>query len=708
MSALRRLAACLVLLALTCTSALLYAQRHPRVHAAVDTARLHRYSGELRRRWDSAQTTAYYALLDGRDRAQATLNADPNLRLVQFPTAGAPVYYRLHNLNAARTISTRRVWPPPWGNAGYHLDGSGTPFNELAIWDGGKVRETHVALAGKVLNGDASTSVHFHATHVAGTVVGRNDSLPMAGMSYEGNLTYYDQSQNLSELSAAAASGLLVSNHSYGIAAGWEFSPQAGDTIDWYWFGTTPVDTYEDYRFGFYIDHTAIIDSILYWAPATTMVVSAGNDRGDDGPEPGESHYVIDPVTKKWVVSSVPRMQPDGGGDGYDSLNPYACAKNVITVGAIGDLPGGWSGPGDVTPESYSSFGPTDDGRIKPDIMANGDEVWSAWSYTDTSYINSSGTSMAAPSVTGSINLLLRLWQQTHGLWWPPLASTMKAIVLHTADDGGPHPGPDYQTGWGLMNTLHACDHIQADAHEPHRVIEDYLLEGTVREYFFHVFHPGERVRVTCVWTDAAGVPHAPAVDPSGSQLVFDIDVRVYGLSGGGPPHEPWTMDIYNPDMPANRGDNSVDNVEVVDIDAADGGWYMITVAAKEGTVGANEPAFSLCCTHTMQVDPPVGIDHAGSSHHPSAARLEVFPNPANPAVTIRYDVPTDGPARVVVFDVRGRHVRTLLSSNREAGSYTVRWDGVADSGARVASGVYFVRLESRAGTVTEKVVLSY
>jgi hypothetical protein len=377
-----------------------------------DTERLLEYAQDLHDRWNAGLTPLYYELINSTDPAQQVVNDDPNYQLMYIDPDGNPVYYALHNLNAAKTIGTNHVWPPPYGTSGHDVDGSTTAFNELAIWDNGKVRDTHVALSGKVLNGDGATSVSFHATHVAGTIVGRNDSLDMSGMSYEGRLTYYDFSQVFAELATAAATGLLVSNHSYGIATGWEPNYPGGGVVDWYWSGDTSIDTYEDYLFGFYLDHSQIVDSILYDAGVTTMVVSSGNDRNHDGPDPGQPHWVKDPVTKKWVQSYAPRMSPDGGGEGYDALGPYACAKNVITVGATDDLPAGWAGPGDVMVTQFSSFGPTDDGRVKPDVVANGDDVWSAWSYTDTSYINSSGTSHSAPSVAGSIDLLLRYWRR--------------------------------------------------------------------------------------------------------------------------------------------------------------------------------------------------------------------------------------------------------------------------------------------------------
>jgi hypothetical protein len=68
----------------------------------------------------------------------------------------------------------------------------------------------------------------------------------------------------------------------------------------------------------------------------------------------------------------------DGGASGYDCISQQGCAKNILTVGAVNDIVGGYSSPGDVVMSSFSSWGPTDDGRIKPDICANGVGLYSS------------------------------------------------------------------------------------------------------------------------------------------------------------------------------------------------------------------------------------------------------------------------------------------------------------------------------------------
>jgi hypothetical protein len=82
------------------------------------------------------------------------------------------------------------------------------------------------------------------------------------------------------------------------------------------------------------------------------------------------------------------------------------------------------------------------------------------------------------------------------------------------------------------------------------------------------------------------------------------------------------------------------------------------------------------------------------------------YPNPFNPGTTVRYTVPSRGAVHVSIYDARGALVRTLFEGNRGAGSYTAQWDGHADDGATVGSGIYFVRIEHNGAFRTKKMVL--
>jgi DNA-binding beta-propeller fold protein YncE len=81
-------------------------------------------------------------------------------------------------------------------------------------------------------------------------------------------------------------------------------------------------------------------------------------------------------------------------------------------------------------------------------------------------------------------------------------------------------------------------------------------------------------------------------------------------------------------------------------------------------------------------------------------------PNPFNPVTTIKFSIASDQQVRLVIYDVAGRRVRTLIDERRRADIYKVTWDGRNDHGQRVASGVYFYRLNAGKFTKTKKMML--
>lgn len=89
-----------------------------------------------------------------------------------------------------------------------------------------------------------------------------------------------------------------------------------------------------------------------------------------------------------------------------------------------------------------------------------------------------------------------------------------------------------------------------------------------------------------------------------------------------------------------------------------------------------------------------------------SSASIAAYPNPFNPATTIRYTVTERGRVRLKIYDASGEHVVTLLNEERPAGSHTVLWGGRDEKGVSVSSGVYFVSLEQNGSVATTKVTL--
>ncbi len=542
-------------------------------------------------RLEARRGPLYERLLLSMEPAQKTLNEDDNIQLM-FIYGGRPFYYRMQNLNAARTVGTDKVWPG--GGYGYSLTGSGTASGEMCLWDGGGVLTTHQELTGRVTQMDSPVGTHFHSTHVAGTMIAAGVDTSAKGMSYEGNLTAYDWDNDLSEMATAATGGMVVSNHSYTFVTGWYFP-----LFLWYWYGDVDVDPVEDYYFGFYSYVAHDWDSLAYNAPYYTIVVAGGNDRQDAGPGPGGVHYYWDNELEDWVFSMDTR-DPDGGADGYDSMSHMAVAKNVVSAGAVDEIPGGYSSPGDVVMSDFSGWGPTDDGRIKPDLVTNGVDVYSCTDAHNADYTTFSGTSMAAPNLSGSLNLLIHHYEDTHGSA-TPLSSTMKAVLIQTANEAGTYTGPDYRFGWGLMNTLGAADVIAEDATNPLRIREDFLTDGDVDSLTFSSDGIAP-VRLTLAWTDPPGTPPPPSLNPTTVMLVNDLDLRIKHVASS-TVYLPYILDPGNPDDAATTGDNVRDNVEQIYVATPPAGDYLVTVSHK-GTISGSQ-WYSIVASEQMSVDSP-------------------------------------------------------------------------------------------------------
>ncbi len=477
---------------------------------------------------------------------------DGSVYELQYFEHGMPVYYITNNLNAAKTVSTDKVWPG--GGAGLNLTGQG---EILGIWDGGKVKTSHQELSGRVTQKDNPSSLSDHATHVAGTMIASGVDLQAKGMAFEANLHAYDWNNDISEMATEANNGLLVSNHSYGRKAGWRLDDWTIPGVNiWYWWGDTAISQVEDYKFGFYNSKAASYDSIAFNAPNYLIIKSAGNDRNENH---NGGHYIW--VNGNWVWSNAQR-DTNGGNDGYDCIPTFGVAKNILTVGAVDDIPNGYTQPADVVMTTFSGWGPTDDGRIKPDIVANGKMLHSCISTTNLSYYSYSGTSMAAPNVSGSIALLIQHYKNTHATILR--SATMKALVTHSADEAGPADGPDYMYGWGLMNTEKAAQIITDDMNDGHgtHIRELTLNENQTME--LRIWPNGiDPLKVTLVWTDPAGTPPGNWLNSPDKMLVNDLNFKVIDNSGGAVFY-PYTLNPANPNAPANTGINSRDNVEQV------------------------------------------------------------------------------------------------------------------------------------------------
>ena len=543
-----------------------------------DGARLTELSQIFEARLQTRRTQDFLNLITSQDPAQLQLTSDPAIELMFFSERGHPVFYQAYNLNAARTVNTDNAWPG--GGSGLGLDGAGTTLGELAVWDAGGVRSSHQEFTGRVTQMDSPGSNHYHATHVAGTMIAAGVDANAKGMSPAATLAAYDWTSDDGEMASAAALGMHVSNHSYGFGTGWYQSSNG----DWYWYGDINVSLTEDYGFGFYDGSAQSWDQIAHNAPYYSIVKSAGNDRNDFGPGPGGTHFVWS--GGGWQTSTTTRDQ-DGGADGYDCISYAGTAKNIITVGAVNDIPSGYSAPGDVVQSSFSGWGPTDDGRIKPDIVGNGVSLRSTSVNGDTQYDTYSGTSMSSPNVAGSINLLVRHFESTHS-GTTPLASTVKGVIIHTADEAGPSPGPDYMNGWGLLNTTASAELIDADGSVGNMIIEDVLANNDTTVIAFS--SDGTPITLTLCWTDVPGSSPPVSLNPTTLMLENDLDMRLVNTTNMFT-FRPYILNPASPSTAATTGDNFRDNVEKI-YAAVPAGSYEVRVTHK-GTLASSQ-AYSL------------------------------------------------------------------------------------------------------------------
>jgi len=501
-------------------------------------------------------------------------------------TLGFPKFLITHdNVDAAATTGTKQV--QPGGATGLDLSGSSVFLaNKLAIWDGGRVYRDHQEFAGKNIVFKDTATVIDHATHVAGTLIAKGVYAPVKGMAYDmSTLLCYDFNDDVTEISRAA-SGLLLSNHSYGDIAGWDFNTAQNH---WEWYGL-PGDTV-DYSFGFYDARTAAWDRIAYNAPYYLMVESAGNSRDYNGPPVGATYYGYASRTNPTIINKGARPANISSNNSYDIISTTGNAKNILTVGAINPLPNGPANSADIKISSFSSIGPTDDGRIKPDIVGDGVNILSTSSSGPQAYSSEDGTSFSAPNVTGSLLLLQEYYARQNGGTFMK-AATLKGLACHTAIDAG-NAGPDYIYGWGLLNMVAAAQAITDNALKS-LIKENNLAQGQTQTQTVIASGNGPLVATIC-WTDPQAVATPDGVINSRTpKLINDLDIRV---SDGTTTYMPWVLDVLHPATPATKGDNIRDNVEQVYIEAATPGkTYTITISHK-GTLQSGAQAYSLIVT---------------------------------------------------------------------------------------------------------------
>lgn len=275
-------------------------------------------------------------------------------------------------------------------------------------------------------------------------------------------------------------------------------------------------------------------------------------------------------------------------GPGARTINTPAVAKNVIATGACNsdrdNLPFEEFAIYDAGPETmadFSSRGPCEDGRIKPDLVApgtwiaslrsvyaNDDNAW--WPISDA-YLYQGGTSQSGPHVSGAAAVFVQYWRETRGNAIPSPA-LVKAALLNSAADMDDsietHPVPNNDEGWGrldlpgLLGPGRDYDFVDQTV---------TLTQGEVFERAVLVGSEFAPLKVTLVWTD---VPGLPAVVPA---LVNNLDLEVLAPDGRVYRGNQFAVGESEPDAP---GTDRINNVEAVHLLSPVPGEYLVRVRA--------------------------------------------------------------------------------------------------------------------------------
>ena len=510
------------------------------------------------------------------------------------------------------------------------LDGSGV---NVAIFDTGVNTPTfsHPDFAGRLLR--TANDTNGHGSHVAG-IIGASGSQSVAncpsgtctdfqlrGMAPNVGLAPY-HGWNASTMDDAVNNfGVEVSNHSYVMTCGT--------------YNNTARDVDKLVRGDLKNGGTSIPYHTVVWAAANQGTGAQYCTTGTvpDGPDPDTD----------------PDPDPTTGPRGYFSI--LSPAKNQIVVGAV-------TRAADTPVRDFSSRGPTWDGRLKPDVVSVG--CMNSTDNDTAGYVMKCGTSMASPSVAGVVALMTEQYHHSFPSAGRPRPSTIKAVMIQTATDlehqpgqtgfaefgwndpdtGQPviyHRGPDWSTGYGLVNAQKAVAAIRAG----NFLIGTVSPANTTRDYTLNLPSGRTELKVTLAWDDEAGDP-SKAI--TAKQLVNDLDLVL--IDPDGVVFRPWvlpalpmaadpTTGVADPIvrnthvLPAVRGVDRLNNVEQVSVTNPAGlkpGNWTIRVRA-DSLPNNNDQDYSLAGDFRGLniVEPQTGnVAEAGDPNNPNVILVAV------------------------------------------------------------------------------------
>ncbi len=545
-------------------------------------------------------------------RRLATLLEHPDVMWVEPgpppPTPDMP--------RALAAVGQPAVLAAPFG-----LTGQGVT---VSVHDTGHVF-AHADVVARLALGDVDAGqplhVQLHATMTAGTIGGDGQlDGGVPGVATRARLVSYDftstpccLANQQQDVAHAAASNVAVATNAWGYAD-CALAPYGAYTAE--------AAGYDQLALGSPPDAGGL--------PPLLMVFSAGNER---------KGVAGDPTRQGCLTQTLPPFA------NYGTVNQPKAAKNVLVVGAVDGATRAMS--------AFSGWGPSGDGRLKPDLVAPGlhagavldggvadvtncfgtptgaanQQCYRATNTSNTSfggYAWFSATSAAAAVVSGAVALLTQQWRQVQvpASSENPPPHLMRAVLVHTAQDLDDattwfNPGPDHASGYGLLDVTAAATLLRAGP-----VVRDCVGQGDVRRYAVPNAAVVGALKATLAWDDLPGTPLA-----AGPNLVNDLDLRVFAPDGARA--FPWTLNANAPREPAQQtAEDHLNNLEqVVAAPSAVAGDWRIEVVGTLVTQGSQ--CFALALSPTINTDGdgdgsplPLDCDDANNAVYPGAPQV--------------------------------------------------------------------------------------
>lgn len=372
-------------------------------------------------------------------------------------------------------------------------------------------------------------------------------------------------------------------------------------------------------------------------------------------------------VNKGIIVSN---SAGNNGSSTHNTLGGPADGDSVLTVGAVGST---------GTRASFSSIGPTTDNppRIKPDVMAMGSGNYYA-STSGNLYTTGSGTSFSCPLTSGVCALVLSANRNLTPL---QVMGILKKFASNSSS-------PNNNMGWGIIDASLSVDSARKLDNLTPVILHTQPFTMTDLNTAITMKAKITDNGIIRNWTNEAPLLYYRKSTNGGTTWSAFTAVNYTAVN----------LDTFSFVIPGSAIGTTVQYYFAAQ-DIALPTPKMVTL--PDGGSGVTPPGSTAPPTRFQYIVAMVGIEPV-SNEIPNVFKLYAnFPNPFNPITKIKFDIAKNTNAKLLVYDVLGRVVETLVNGDLKAGRYEVDFDGYA-----LSSGVYFYKLVTNDFVDTKKMLM--